>query len=308
MKHILSFILLFVLSIPVQAQSVFDSRRADVNGDGVVDVADVSALVLVMSGPGSADALVKGDVNGDNIVDVADIATVISVMASGGISFAPANVVAVDLGLPTGTLWANMNVGAEEPEDYGLYFAWAETEGYPSDPQIDRVFEYGTYKWMNEGKDTWDQINKYQLNDSLIEGCWYDKDLNFIGDGKGEIELQDDAAHVNWGGDWVMPTLKQIRELINNTTSEWVLQNNVLGRLFTSTKNGESVFFPAAGYRSGSFLLGDELGGVYWTSTVLSTRRVRTLAFYADDALVKHNARYNAFPVRAVMKKKESGK
>ena len=308
MKNVLSFILFFVLAIPVQAQSVFDSRCADVNGDGVVDVADIALVVSAMasaSGTQSGTATNAADVNGDGIVDVADIATVISVMAAGGGSKASASVVAVDLGLPSGTLWANMNVGAEAPEDYGLYFAWAETVGYPSDPEVGRVFEYGTYKWMNEGKDSWDQINKYQLNDSLIDGCWYDEDLNFIGDGKGEIELEDDAAHVTWGGDWVMPTVKQIRELVKYTTSEWVSQNNVSGRLFTSKKNGSTLFFPAAGYRTGSYLLGDGLGGVYWTSTVLNTRRVRTLAFYSDEALVKHNARYNAFPVRAVVNKKE---
>ena len=72
----------------------------------------------------------KGDVNGDQRVDVADVSTVVSlIIGAGGSSVsAPKDAEAVDLGLPSGTKWANMNVGAEHPEDYGSYFPWGETE------------------------------------------------------------------------------------------------------------------------------------------------------------------------------------
>ena len=127
---------------------------------------------------------------------------------------APEGVKAVDLDLPSGTLWANMNVGATSPEDYGLYFAWGETTGYTGG----HSFDWASYKWMNEGQSNWRQVNKYQIDDWETEGCWYDSDGNFIGDGKTVLDLEDDAAHANWGGDWRMPTIDEIKELIENTT------------------------------------------------------------------------------------------
>jgi hypothetical protein len=182
-----------------------------------------------------------GDVNGDTQVDVADIATIISIMAGKGgddipgTGKAPAGVEAVDLGLPSGTKWANMNVGAEKPEDYGSYFAWGETQ--PKD-----VYSWDTYQYGSS------EDNVVNIG-SDIAGTGYD------------------AATANWGSPWRMPSLAQIQELIDNTTSIWTIQNGVQGREFTGS-NGGSVFLPAAGYRWYGELFNAGSNGYYWSSTL----------------------------------------
>ena len=164
----------------------------------------------------------------------------------------------VDLGLPSGTLWATCNIGASSPEDYGDYFAWGETEGYDSGKT---AFSWSTYKWCKGSIRT---MTKYCSNSSYgYEG--FTDDLN-------ELELADDAAYVNWGPAWRMPSMEQFEELINSsyTTSEWTTQNGVYGRKITSLSNGNSIFLPAAGYRSGSSL--DYAGsyGGYWSRALES--------------------------------------
>ena len=105
---------------------------------------------------------------------------------------APADVVAVDLGLPSGTKWANMNVGAEKPEDYGLYFAWGETTGYAAGTS--HSFDWDSYKWYNGSINT-----ETKYSDTV--------------DNKTILDPEDDAAHFNWGGLWYMPTGEDVREL-----------------------------------------------------------------------------------------------
>lgn len=120
---------------------------------------------------------------------------------------------AVDFGLPSGKLWATMNVGAQKAEDYGYYLAWGETE--PKETYCD-----STYKYAVKGDPGFAySYTKYQVEDSCIGGKWYSKD--FVGDGKATIEDIDDAATVNWGGKWKMPTTKQIKELINECYWLW---------------------------------------------------------------------------------------
>ena len=130
----------------------------------------------------------------------------------------------VDLGLPSGTLWATCNVGASSPEEYGDYFAWGETE--PKD----------TYDWWTyfDTEDDGSTFKKYNNDGGLTE-----------------LLPEDDAATVNWGSGWQMPSLDQIDELINcnYTTTEWTTLNGVNGRKVTSRSNGNSIFLPAAGDR-----------------------------------------------------------
>ena len=156
----------------------------------------------------------------------------------------------VDLGLPSGTLWATMNVGANSPEDYGDYFAWGETT-----PKS--VYDWSTYKWCNGSSDT---MTKY----CTISSYGY----NGFTDNKTELDPEDDAAYVNWGPEWRMPSYDQIQELQNNCTSKWTTRNGVKGRLFTSKKNGASVFLLAAGYRWGGELYGAGSDGDYWSRTL----------------------------------------
>ena len=131
----------------------------------------------------------------------------------------------VDLGLPSGTLWATCNVGANSPEEYGDYFAWGETE-----PKS--IYDWNTYFDTGRIDETFGSIS-------------FKKYLNLS-----ELQPEDDAATVNWGSDWQIPSLDQLKELCNSsyTTTEWTQVNGVNGRKITSKSNGNSIFLPAAGY------------------------------------------------------------
>lgn len=159
----------------------------------------------------------------------------------------------VDLGLPSGTLWATCNIGTESPEDYGDYFAWGETEGYDSGKT---TFGWSNYKWCNGEYGT---LTKYCTQSSYGNDEFTD-DLT-------ELELEDDAAYVNWGPDWRMPSIEQFKELLNSsyTTTEWTTLNGVKGYKITSKSNGNSIFLPPAGYHSGSSLNSAGVYGYYWS-------------------------------------------
>lgn len=145
----------------------------------------------------------------------------------------------VDLDLPSGTLWATCNVGAGNPEEYGKYFAWGETDGYYDNEE--HKFYWSDYKYGNESNDGYIELDKYNTSEEY--GAV---------DNKLELELSDDAAHVNMGVDWKMPTAEQMEELFNETNHKWVRDYNgtgINGRVFTSKTNGNTMFIPASGYR-----------------------------------------------------------
>lgn len=156
---------------------------------------------------------------------------------------------AIDLGLPSGTLWASWNIGASAPEEYGGYFAWGEKEekGY---------YDWSTYKWC------------YGSYITLTKYC-YDSYYgnNGFTDGLTELLPEDDAATANWGSPWHMPTKDQIKELIDNCTQTWTQQNGVNGTL-VSGPNGRSIFLPAAGNRWRDGLEGEGSYGDYWSSSL----------------------------------------
>ncbi|MBO4875098.1 MAG: InlB B-repeat-containing protein [Bacteroidales bacterium] len=155
----------------------------------------------------------------------------------------------VDLGLPSGTKWATSNVGSDTPEGYGDYFAWGETT--PKE-----TYNWSTYRYCNGD---YNKLTKYCNN------AEYGND-GFT-DALTTLEASDDAATANWGAGWRMPTREEFYELINNCTITWTTQNGVNGRLFTGP-NGNSIFLPAAGGRSGSSLYGVGSGGYYWSSSL----------------------------------------
>ena len=155
----------------------------------------------------------------------------------------------VDLGLPSGTLWATCNVGAITPEGYGDYYAWAET--WP---------KY-YYKWDNY---------KYCVNgfSSLTKYC-YSSEYGYNGytDNLNELEREDDAASVIWGGLWRTPTYEEYMELAQHTTSESTTLKGINGRKLTA-KNGKSLFFPYAGRcHDGNLICVDERG-YYWANSL----------------------------------------
>ena len=156
----------------------------------------------------------------------------------------------VDLGLPSGTLWATCNVGAEVPEGYGDYFAWGETEAK-------MVYDWTTYKYCDG--------NMYSLTKYCSDSIY---GYNGFVDNLTELQIEDDAAAANWGGVWRMPTETQWKELMNNTVATWTLRNGVEGWFF-SANNGNALFLPASG--SGDYLGGGNNGfgyiGHYWSSS-----------------------------------------
>ena len=158
----------------------------------------------------------------------------------------------VDLGLPSGLLWATCNLGANAPEDYGDYFAWGET-------QPKTIYYWSTYQYCNGSENT---LTKYCFDASY--------GYNGFTDNLTTLESMDDAATANWGNGWRMPTSAEWQELYWNTTVIWTTQNGVNGYLFTAD-NGNSLFLPAAGYRSGSSLYDAGSDGDYWSSSLASS-------------------------------------
>ncbi|MBR1789090.1 MAG: Ig-like domain-containing protein, partial [Bacteroidaceae bacterium] len=196
----------------------------------------------------------------------------------------------VDLGLPSGTLWATCNIGATTPEDYGDYFAWGETTGYNSGKTD---FAWSTYKYCNGSSTT---MTKY-CNQSNYG-------YNGFTDTLTELEPDDDAAYVNWGANWRMPSYDQIVELVSSyTTTTWTSVNGKYGCKITSKSNGNSIFLPAAGYRYNTSL--DDAGskGHYWSRTLYTSnpRNARKLSFSSSSCYaLDYNYRYCGRPVRPV--------
>ncbi len=222
----------------------------------------------------------------------------------------------VDLGLPSGTLWATYNIGATKPEEYGDYFAWGETE--PKE-----VYDWSTYKYA-KASGAWDldSLTKYNF------GNYYDG----VVDSLSTLLPEDDAATANWGSEWRMPTIEEQRELIEECYWVWTNGYNgsdVSGHIVYKAKNENDkgkvsypggnyesedysladahVFFPAAGYRFGSGVDGVGDDGSYWSSSLLekSESYARYLDFIEEYAGWNYDSfRRIGFPVRAVRAQK----
>ena len=160
----------------------------------------------------------------------------------------------IDLGLPSGNLWATCNIGADVPEAAGNYYAWAET----APKQTYTTENYPYIRIVVEDEDTLRKLTKY---------CPY-SDYGYEGftDELASLLAEDDAAAVNWGGQWKTPSEEDYMELIENCTITTDTINNVVGLTFKGT-NGNSIFMPAVRYYSDEGLA-DYVCGRYWTSTL----------------------------------------
>ncbi len=202
---------------------------------------------------------------------------------------APDDVEAVDLGLPSGLKWASCNVGATKPEEYGAYFAWGETE-----PKSN--YDWLTYKWSNG---EYNKLTKYCTNSDYYNDYW-----DGIGpmDNKTVLDLEDDAAHVNWGGSWRMPTDAEWTELRTECTWTWTTQGGKNGYKVTSKTTGNSIFLPAAGYRHYTELSDVGSYGYYWSSSLYTGGPLHAcfVNFYSGYYDWGIDLRCNGFSVRPV--------
>lgn len=148
---------------------------------------------------------------------------------------------AVDLGLPSGLKWANMNLEATSQTEYGGYFAWGETASKT-------YFSTDGYKWYD--------TSKYRTKNDFNKG-------------KTTLDLDDDAAHVLLGKKWRTPSQKDFDELIQNCNCTWGKQAGVSGLIVKSKKNGNSIFLPSGGVKNGHSTGAFEIGR-YWTSNLLT--------------------------------------
>ena len=153
----------------------------------------------------------------------------------------------VDLGLPSGLKWRGWNVGASKPEEYGNYYAWAETSPKSS-------YSSSNYKYKAT-----------DYGDGMIVYAKYDP-TPIHGDGKTVLEAEDDAASVNLGNGWRTPTFNEFKELRENCTWAWTTRNGVNGMLVTGP-NGKSIFLPGGGWYTNTTLTGKTTYGSYWTAT-----------------------------------------
>ncbi len=252
--------------------------RGDINGDREVNIADINAVIDIILGSDVSDYVrSRADVNSDGEVNIADINVIIDIILKGQPAVSTKDW--VDLGLPSGTLWATCNVGANSPEEYGDYFAWGET--FSKD-----YYDWTTYKWCIGGMDG---ITKYSYG------------VNGFADLKSELEPEDDVAYVHWGPSWRMPTLAQQDELREHCTWTWTTQNGVNGYLVIGP-NGNSIFLPVAGNSCEELPCNAESGGFYWSRTLNIEINQVAYFLYFDSENVRlscHNRSFG-FPVRAV--------
>jgi hypothetical protein len=197
----------------------------------------------------------------------------------------------VDLGLPSGTLWATCNVGAYNPEDYGDYFAWGET-------MTKTTYTWDTYKFVtgNYGQ----YLTKYYNSNSSIGN-------NNSTDNLTTLQLMDDAAAAKWGVGWHMPTENQWFEIRDKTTREWTIKNGVKGCLITGP-NGNTIFLPAAGMHNENGFNNAGNYGYYWSSSLCigepycaANISIHNYVLYGNAVLSPSNTgRYLGYSVRAV--------
>ena len=168
----------------------------------------------------------------------------------------------VDLGLPSGTKWATCNVGANNPWEYGDFYAWGETEEKQD-------YSWETYKWCNGTHDT---MTKYCTD--VVYGKV---------DNKTVLDPGDDVARVKWGGTWRMPTAEEMCELYKEGTWEWTVLNGVNGYKVTGP-NGNCIFLPAAGSRvESSDVYGRDRLGRYWSSSLCREKNAFDWEFDSDS-------------------------
>ena len=228
---------------------------------------------------------------------------------------------AIDLGLPSRTLWANCNVGATNEEEAGLYFQWGDTQGYTAEQVGNgeglKAFGWADYKFSIDGSSS--NLSKYNASDS-----------------KKVLDPEDDAAHVNMGGNWRMPTLEEYEELFMNTDAylvptegeeiqgtaqeqggrvviNWASQAEGTQKGVKFYKKGDKqtyIFVPAAGYAYKKVYADNSLvqdvgrHSYLWTSSLYPSGVLVAwdFDFSASFGYISNFKRSHGIPVRGILK------
>ena len=272
--------LLFLLVSLFFSLSLSAQKKGDVNGDQTVDISDVVAVINTMAGDNTYKS--TSDVNNDGDTDISDVVAIINIIANGNGGSVGENDPAVEAGmcpdnnhphvidLGHAGKWACCNVGASAPWEYGGYYAWGETEEKD-------YYDWSTYIHYDGSPNTSHNIG------SDISGTDYD------------------VAYVKWGGKWRMPSLEQLRLLINSCTSKLTTFNGIPGWKYTGS-NGNSIFLPAAGgrWRDNTDIVGND--GFYWSSTQFPdySDGAYDLYFYGNYSGWSDSHRSLGFSVRPV--------
>ena len=183
-----------------------------------------------------------------------------------------------------GPYWADRNIGADAPWEYGLYFWWGDTTGHrPSGTRFE--FSFKDSNCPTYGKGT----------DQLRSEGWITSN--------GVLARSHDAAHVKWGGSWRMPTDQDFYDLRSKCDWEWTTMNGVKGSIVRGrgTCASNSIFLPSAGRGDRTFFNGTDSGGLYWSSVPHSySSSACLLYFYYYGQSVERSGRFNGFPIRPV--------
>lgn len=192
-----------------------------------------------------------------------------------------------------GLKWATMNVGATNITDYGLYFQWGDTQGYTAaqcgSGEGKKYFNWADYKYGN-GTSSPGATGMTKYNST---------------DGKTVLDLSDDAAKANWGGQWRMPTTAEYVALGDAVNTKWTKVNGVYGMLCTDkTDSSKTLFFPACGYCNYGSV--EDIGSIgRYCSSSLGSSNVQ-FAYGTDfgDGRLSWNSinyRFYGLPVRGVV-------
>ena len=185
---------------------------------------------------------------------------------------------AVDLGLSV--FWGKCNIGADNPEDYGDFYAWGETE-------TKGIYSWGTYKLCNGDAFSFTKYNSYQNCGTV--------------DYKIGLDQKDDVAFVKLGGRWYIPTDAEWTELRDNCTWTWTTLNNVYGMSVISQINGNSIFLPAAGYHNDDYYGNAGSYGYYWSSSRTEASRAAWHICFSSDGEKRYSVdRYYGISVRPI--------
>lgn len=215
------------------------------------------------------------------------------------------NCPAVDMGGTSTVLYASWNVGASSVTEYGDYFAWGETSKRYTSISGDSVVG-GSFYWDNCPYHTG---NTYTTGWSkYIPTGKESYTVSGTADNKLVLDSSDDVAHVQWGGDWRMPTQAELKWLIDNCTWTWRSNYNssgINGYLVTSNANGASIFLPAAGFCGGTDLDDAGVYGLYWSRSVYSYNPYYAWYLYFEDGdqFMSPSGRYDGLSVRPVRPK-----